>query len=176
MNKRMIGSTLAMSLIAFNASSAEVPLHHIGAELGSNNIVISYNHFSSGLYGTVRYDRNEYDLGNKVSVCNDGSISGSTGSGTCSGHGGVSHTRNEKNERLGGSLGYLWNVIGDLYLGGGANFGAYTSEVNVGNKSQGETYFNVEARAAYRITPHIAALTTYDAEVKAFTFGASIGF
>ncbi|MDR9826271.1 hypothetical protein RCJ22_11685 [Vibrio sp. FNV 38] len=178
MKKFFIISSTLLNILAFTASadSSEAIKHHIGVELGNDNTAIFYNHFDSGFYGSVRIDSNNYNRGNRVSICNDGKISGSSGSGTCSGHGGVSYVREEKSERIGGSIGYFWKAIKGLYLGAGANLGVYTSEVNIGDNNQGEFYMNLEARAAYRITPRITATSTYDAEAGNFTLGASIGF
>lgn len=174
---------LVVTFLVANASADEfsediytVHNHHIGVEFGNDNTVVSYNNYTNNFYASIRFDSNEYVLDSTVSVCNDGGVSGSTGSGTCSGHGGVSHTRKEKAERFGGSFGYLWNAVGNFYLGGGAGIGSYISEVDVGNEGQSDYYINLEARTAYRFSDRFSLLATYDFEVQKMTVGAAFGF
>ncbi len=167
----------AHNVIASEGSNVSSSVnHHIGAEFGDKNVVLSYTSYNSGLYATLRFDSNKYELDNRVSVCNDGGISGSTGSGTCSGHGGVSHTRNEVSDRVGGSVGYMWNAIDNIYFGGGIAYGFYGTEVNVGSSTHGDGYINVEGRAAYRLTERFSVVSTYEGEGSVFTFGATYGF
>ncbi len=157
-------------------ATEEIDTPYIGIELGNKTGVLDIIDLTSGLYGSFKYDGNKYEHGNVVSICNDGGISGSVGSGTCSGHGGVSHTRKEQSKRAGFSIGYMWNPYGDLYAGGGVGFGAYLSEVNVGTEDENELYANFEAKVAYHITPKLITIVTYDNEVERFSAGVGFTF
>ena len=89
-----------------------------------------------GGYIRVIVDSGEYQNGKNVSVCNDGSISGSTGSGTCSSHSGVNYTENAEFNRIAGAFGATYSVTDSFQLHGGVIVGMYTSNINIGDKDK----------------------------------------
>jgi len=88
-----------------------------------------------GLYFSVIADFEEYQNGSTISVCRDGQISGSFGSGTCSGHGGVSHTALADFTRFGFSFGPTYNINKSLQLHAGLLYGMYSENIDVGDKT-----------------------------------------
>ncbi|MGC3981530.1 MAG: hypothetical protein QM808_09740 [Steroidobacteraceae bacterium] len=82
----------------------------------------------------VLADFEKYENGSRVTVCSDGSISGSSGSGTCSGHGGVNHTKNAKFNRYAIAAAPTYWVTDYLQLHCGLIAGLYSSDVNIGDK------------------------------------------
>ncbi|WP_298723098.1 hypothetical protein [uncultured Oceanisphaera sp.] len=89
-----------------------------------------------GLYSRFLWDFEEYEDGTTVSICSDGSISGSSGSGTCSGHGGVSGTKATEFNRYGLVLGPTYWLSDRIRLHGGLVAALYSSDVNIGDKSE----------------------------------------
>jgi hypothetical protein len=89
-----------------------------------------------GGYFTFLFDNDEYENGDSVSICGDGAISGSSGSGTCSGHGGISSTRDASYERIAFTAGTTYNVGKRIRLNGGLIYGMYISEVNIGEMGE----------------------------------------
>lgn len=93
-----------------------------------------------GLYGRFVWDFEDYEDGSVVSICSDGSVSGSSGSGTCSGHGGVSGEKLAEFTRYGFILGPTYWVTNRVRLHGGIVLGVYNSDVNIGD--EGKLDFN----------------------------------
>lgn len=89
-----------------------------------------------GMYGRFVWDFKDYEDGSFVRVCADGSISGSSGSGTCSGHGGISSEKLAKFNRYGFILGPTHWFTDRIRLHGGLFWGAYNSDVDVGDKDK----------------------------------------
>lgn len=88
-----------------------------------------------GLYFRLIADSKEYKDGSSVTVCSDGKISGSTGSGTCSGHGGINHTKEAEFSRYAIAFGPTYWATNCLQVYGGIIFGLYSSDVNIGDTS-----------------------------------------
>lgn len=89
-----------------------------------------------GFYARIIVDTDKYQNGKIVSVCNDGSISGSTGSGTCSGHGGVGYFKEADFDRTAFIIGPTYWFSERIQFHGGLIVGLYTSEINIGDKSK----------------------------------------
>ena len=80
-------------------------------------------------------DFDKYENGSLVTVCADGSISGSVGSGTCSGHGGANHTKEAKFTRYAIMAGPTYWLTNHFQLYGGLIVGLYSSDINIGEKN-----------------------------------------
>lgn len=109
----------------------------IGISTSGNNISLDY--WSSrnastnlGWYVRALLDFESYENGDEVTVCRDGSVSGSSGSGTCSGHRGVSHSEEAEFDRLGVAIGPTYWVSDKFQLHGGVFFGMYSSNIDIG--------------------------------------------
>lgn len=89
-----------------------------------------------GIYSRIIIDSDKYQNGKVVGVCNDGSISGSSGSGTCSGHGGVNRYEEADFDRIALVFGPTYWVSEKIQLHGGLIVGLYTSEINIGDTSK----------------------------------------
>lgn len=86
-----------------------------------------------GWYARALFDFETYENGDVVTICRDGSVSGSSGSGTCSGHSGVSHSEQAKFDRLGVAIGPTYWVSNKFQLHGGVLIGLYSSNIDVGD-------------------------------------------
>jgi hypothetical protein len=89
-----------------------------------------------GMYFRLIIDSEEYENGNSVSVCRDGSISGSFGSGTCSSHGGVSHSKLADFNRLAFAIGPTYWISESIQLHGGLLWAMYTSDISIGDHTK----------------------------------------
>ncbi len=86
-----------------------------------------------GYYARGIVDFDNYKNGRSVNVCNDGSISGSTGSGTCSGHKGVSHSKSAEYDRFALVLGPTYSISKTIQIHCGPIIGIYSSDVDIGD-------------------------------------------
>lgn len=93
-------------------------------------------HSGWGAYMRGVSDFEDYQNGAEVTVCRDGSISGSTGSGTCSGHSGVSHRKLAEFSRLAIAVGPTYWINKSLQLHVGLIYGMYKSDIDIGEKSK----------------------------------------
>jgi len=91
---------------------------------------------SWGFYLKGILDSEKYQNGSLVSVCNDGSISGSIGSGTCSNHGGMSYGREAQFGRDALVIGSTFQMNKNIQFQGGIIAGMYSSDINIGDKSK----------------------------------------
>lgn len=92
----------------------------------------------AGFYAKILVDFDKYKNGIRVTVCQDGSISGSTGSGTCSGHGGISHTKEDEFDRYGVIVGPSYWITNKIQMHGGLIIAFYNSEVDIGDTSKND--------------------------------------
>lgn len=105
-----------------------------------------------GVYGTFLADFDEYQNGDLVTVCSDGKISGSTGSGTCSGHGGASKQREANFSRFAFSLGATYLLHERVRLNGGLILGMYSSDIDIGEMTDLDyTNVGVDAGLSFKV-------------------------
>ena len=129
-----------------------------------------------GLYSKFLWDFEEYEDGTTLNVCSDGAISGSSGSGTCSGHGGVSSTKPTEFNRYGLVLGPTYWLSNRIRLHGGLVAALYSSDVNIGDKSERDfTEIGADIGASYSLADDGSRIVlSYETEQQQTYLGFSI--
>ena len=89
-----------------------------------------------GYYFRFVLDSDEYTDGKIVSVCSDGKISGSLGTGTCSGHGGVSNTKEAEFDRWALVIGPEYYINSRVTANVGLLAAFYSSDANIGDEGK----------------------------------------
>ncbi len=143
----------------------------ISLDIWFQDIPKSENNF----YTRIIYDFDGYHNGANVTVCNDGTISGSTGSGTCSNHGGVNSMKEAEFDRLGFAFGLSNWVSNKVQLHGGLIIGLYSSDINIGDSSEIDfTKFGLDLGISYQPSDlsNMKIVVSYETEQKR----SSIGF
>ena len=112
----------------------------LGASSSGNDISIDFwtginESQKIGLYSRTVIDFESYEGDDYVSVCGDGEVSGSTGSGTCSGHSGVSSTKLAEFSRIALIFGPTYKLSETIDIYGGIIIGFYSSDVSIGDSA-----------------------------------------
>lgn len=124
------------------------------------------------------FDFEDYQNGSEVTVCVDGSVSGSIGSGTCSGHSGASHRRRAEFSRLAVAVGPTYWIHKSVQLHVGFIYGMYTSDIDIGEKSKLD-YSESGVDAGFSIRPfdsELKFILGHETEQKRTYFGIRLLF
>lgn len=146
--------TIGLVLLSTNGIALELGLSTSGEDLALSLWADKIPKSSQKGYLTIGLDSNTYQNDTLVSDCNDGAVSASTGSGTCSGHGGVSKTRQAEYDRAALIFGMTHNLTPRLRFNAGLAIGMYFSDVTI-RTTQYTNYFQygLDMGASYQITP-----------------------
>jgi len=121
------------------------------------------------------FEVEEYDLGGETTVCADGELSGSTGPGTCSYHGGVSGSQPAEYSRVSFSVGPTYQLTERLKIYGTVGLVFYTQYITVGEtRNEGDASGNAEIGVSYQVIDPVNLIGHYAVEPSAFRIGASI--
>jgi len=134
--KKMIKKIILGIIFTITSSicySADIGISTSGKDISLSFWSLSKAQSKFGWYARALFDFKTYEKNNIVTICRDGSVSGSSGSGTCSGHGGVSHSEQAEFNRLAVAIGPAFWVSNKIQLHGGILIGFYSSHVNIGN-------------------------------------------
>jgi hypothetical protein len=112
----------------------DIGISSSGKDISLNFWSLPKDQSNSGWYVRALFDFETYKNNDVVSICRDGSVSGSRGSGTCSGHRGVSHSELAQFKRFGVAIGPTFWVLNKIQLHGGVLLGLYSSNINIGDK------------------------------------------
>ena len=135
----MLARTLSaiLFLVASNVCFAlDAGISSSGKDLSLDLWSDSNRYSNIGFFGRLVADFKDYTNGDTVRVCNDGSVSGASGSGTCSGHGGISHEEEAQFNRVAIAFGPTYSLTDNLEFHGGFLIGFYNSNINIGDESK----------------------------------------
>lgn len=133
----------------------------------------------TGFYSRVIADFDEYQNGDMVTVCQDGSISGAIGSGTCSGHGGADYVKEADFNRVAVIVGPSYWVAEKVQLHGGLIIGFYTSDINIGDTSKHDySEAGIDVGASYKPLSEsdVKIVLSYETERDKTSIGFSMPF
>lgn len=165
---------LPILLWSFSTQAMDLGLSSSGDDLHFGGWVYPTEMGGFGYYIQGFFDFDKYENDDTVSVCRDGEVSGSTGSGTCSGHGGVSHTKNAEFDRNGVSFGAAYSISNNFDIFGGILFALYSSDVTVGDTSSkdfSETGLDIGASYRFIDQSRYSLLVGFESEQDKAYFG-----
>ena len=117
-----------------------------------------------------------YGLGGSTSVCSDGSLSGSTGSGTCSWHGGYSHDIESVYSMSSLAGGMSIKMTKRLKTFGHVSWATYIEDINVGNQASQIVRYGYELGVGYDVLPTLTILGIYISQTSNLQLGAALTF
>ncbi len=175
-------ATLTLSLIPTFASAQSYDMD-VGLKFGSNTwgYYIGAHDLTSrfGFFTTTELsvDPRSYGIGGTTTVCNDGQLSGSQGTGSCSWHGGVSHQTEAEYSRFSFGMGTTYRLSEPVSLVLNGVFSLYTHYITVGEASnEGDLQYGIETGVLVRPHRNFNIVGLYNSEISAFRLGFGTTF
>lgn len=151
----------------------------LGLKFGNNAWGYYYGvHYPNSRFGFLStgefsLEPETYGIGGTTTVCNNGGLSGSTGSGSCSWNGGVSHQTDATYDRFSIGLGATYKVIEPVSIVLIGVWSAFTHHITVGNiRNDGDSRYGVETGLLFRLDPRFNVVFLYHTEAERYRFGA----